>query len=540
MRIGDPLLQMFLRDALQCAIMQDLMDFDDNTCIPESIDFDLDYHAEGDIVSSAGGSALRRPTASAADMANAILNPVSSSRGHATRSKEPLPALLVPLYPFVFRSYTDDHDAYAVIEWTNCSAANVWAILTSPHLVVGAAKSMAFMLTFAIKNQLHGQLKHFLGNRVDAIKSHISDRGIKVTPDLEKLFLECCAIPGVLPALATALANYNVIQNHVVKFKPTVFPEASEVQQWYARLAACMVEPCLQEFFHAMCNANAERLAVHEPTLRIASSKQRIVERITTDYVNNPSFMPQANPSISEWCETDFDSSVVGKEPRSWIWVASKIQAIKTSMTRLMSNFNKSGQNVNDADNCARDLEFFTDFAKRDALWFWIYLCWNRGNDIPAWNVTSLPEGESLDIGGPNEDSRDDTAVVSSSSSSKGNKKRGRTEADDALTSTVSGLVDVSRRALDAIISSKNSAAVAHHHYPSVPSSQSTIVPSPVPSPEKKRAEDLCAFKEQLSQLLDMKNMLPEDLQGPVDSCIVKVTQDVHDLVCVSVGDLTT
>jgi hypothetical protein len=343
--------------------------------------------------------------------------------------------------------------------------------------------------------------------------------------------LECCGIPGVLGALASALATYNIIHNHVIKFKPGVFPEVSEVQQWTARLAACMVEPSLQHLFHSMCNANPERLAVHEPDLRIASSKQRIVERITNDYLNNPRFFPQANPSVADWCDTDFDSSFVGKEPRSWVWVAQKIQAIKTGMTRLMKNFNRSGDLVNDADHVARDLEFYEKFAHRDALWFWVYLCWNRGCDIPVWNLTSLPEGESLDLGG---EEREESAL---SSSSKKGKKRGRNEDDDALTSSVSGLVEVSKRALDAILNSQT-ATVAHHHYPQVHSQQS-FPSSEATSPEKQRAADLCAFKAQLSELVEMKNLLPQDMQGPVLSCIAKVTHQVHDLICSTVEDLT-
>jgi hypothetical protein len=280
---------------------------------------------------------------------------------------------------------------------------------------------------------------------------------------------------------------------------------------------------------------------VHEPDLRIASHKQRIVERITNDYLNNPEFIPQANPTIADWCDCDFDASVVGKERRSWVWTAQKIQFIRTGMTRLMTNFNKSGDLVNDADCVARDLEFFEHFAKRDALWFWIYLCWNHGLNVPVWNLTSLPEGESLDLGG---EERDETGVgetaVRSSSGSKKNKKRGRNEDDDAFTTSVTGLVEVSRRALDHLFSSQSTATVAHHHYPpqsltSPTSSQQTNVLSP----EKKRAADLSAFKEQLSELVEMKKMLPDSMQGPVDSCISKVTRQVHDLVCVSAEDLT-
>ena len=208
-----------------------------------------------------------------------------------------------------------------------------------------------------------------------------------------------------------------------------------------------------------------------------------------------------------------------------------------------MANFSKSGDLVNDADHVARDLEFFEHFAKRDALWFWIYLCWNHGLNVPVWNLTSLPEGESLDLGG---EERDETGVgetvVGSSSgfSSKKNKKRGRNEDDDAFTTSVTGLVEVSRRALDHLFSSHSTATVAHHHYP--PGSQTSPSSSQhtnILSPQKKRAADLCAFKEQLSELVEMKKMLPDGMQGAVDSCISKVTRQVHDLVCVTVEDLT-
>jgi hypothetical protein len=100
----------------------------------------------------------------------------------------------------------------------------------------------------------------------------------------------------------------------------------------------------LSFYVQKFCNANPERLAVREPDLRIVSSKQRIVERITNHFLNNPGFPPQSNPSVAEWCDTDFESSVLGKEPHTWLWVASKIQAIETTMTRLMSNFNRECQ----------------------------------------------------------------------------------------------------------------------------------------------------------------------------------------------------
>jgi hypothetical protein len=546
MRFGDALFETFLLNAMQCC-GGEMSDFED-TVIPETILDGNDEDIYGGLadLSSSGGPAARDSDIVRGGRVSARRSPMYAANLAASivsgPSKDPVPVALRHLYPHVYRSYSLDHDAYAFIEWSKCSGINIWTILSSQHMVVGATKSMAFMLSYAIKTQLCSALKAFIGpTRQEAFKRHLQgDRGIKVTSDLEKLFLECCQVPGVLVALGIALQNYNVTQNHVIRFKPGVFPEVSEVQHWTARVAACMVEPILQSEFHAMANANQSRLAVHEPDLRINSNKQRIIERITKDFVNNPNFIPQSNPSVAEWCDTDYDSSVIGKEPRSWVWVGMKIQEIKTGMTKLMKNFCKSGEGVNDQDHVNRDLEFFENFAKRDALWFWIYLCWDRGNNIPVWHFASLPENESMDLGGGDEAYDHATIEPAVASSSKKNKKRGRNEDEDALTSSVSGLVEVSKRALDAIVSAQGTATVAHHHYPAHSPANSLSQPSTIAvSPEKKRAEDLSAFKEQLSQLVEMKNMLPDNLHGPVDACISKVTRQVHDLVCLNIDDLT-
>jgi hypothetical protein len=207
-----------------------------------------------------------------------------------------------------------------------------------------------------------------------------------------------------------------------------------------------------------------------------------------------------------------------------------------------MKNFNKSGEGLNDSDMHARDLDFFENYARRDALWFWIYLCWDHGTNIPVWNLASLPEGESLDLGAGDSPQRNPQP----SSLSKKNKRARNIEDDDALTNSVAGLVDVSKRALDVILANHQhagtTAAVAHHHYPPSSQQSSSQVSSPqttILSPARKRASDLSAFKDQLADLVAMRDMLPENLQGPLTTCISKVTDQVHDLVCMSLSDVT-
>ena len=107
-------------------------------------------------------------------------------------------------------------------------------------------------------------------------------------------------------------------------------------------------------------------------------------------------------------------------------------------MSKVMKNFNKSGEGVNDADELARDLDFFENFARRDALSMWIYLCWDHGRNIPTWNLSLLPEEESLDIG-----DAATSGTQSSSGSGKKTPKKARCEEPegDALATSVAGLV---------------------------------------------------------------------------------------------------
>lgn len=71
---------------------------------------------------------------------------------------------------------------------------------------------------------------------------------------------------------------------------------------------------------------------------------------------------------------------------------------IKSGMSTLLSNFNKSGDLADESNHAAGDLQFWTCFAKSQPKWLWIYFAWDRGLNTPAWNVALLPSDEQLDI----------------------------------------------------------------------------------------------------------------------------------------------
>jgi hypothetical protein len=186
---------------------------------------------------------------------------------------------------------------------------------------------------------------------------------------------------------------------NAVRFKSGVIPEVNGAMVDTLRLASIMVDPRCVELFGRMANPSQDRLALDFPELRIQAVKQQLLELLTSHYVNNGDFSPLAQPNISQWCDGATIDVTRPHESRTWMWVAQKLQFIKTGMTTLLSNFKKSGDLANDMDDMERDRLFFENFCNRQALWFWIYMAWERGRNVPAWNTALLPDEHRLDLG---------------------------------------------------------------------------------------------------------------------------------------------
>ena len=68
-------------------------------------------------------------------------------------------------------------------------------------------------------------------------------------------------------------------------------------------------------------------------------------------------------------------------------------------MTIALRNFNTSGNLANGKDDMQRDLQFWNDFCHGDATLFYIYMAWDHGKQVPAWNSALLPEAQRIDLG---------------------------------------------------------------------------------------------------------------------------------------------
>lgn len=72
---------------------------------------------------------------------------------------------------------------------------------------------------------------------------------------------------------------------------------------------------------------------------------------------------------------------------------------IKRKMSVTLRNFSTSGNLANDSNDMARDLQFWCDFCHGDPVLFYIYMAWDHGRDVPAWNSTLLPAEQRLELG---------------------------------------------------------------------------------------------------------------------------------------------
>lgn len=206
------------------------------------------------------------------------------------------------------------------VNWAACTASQLYAIVTSPHLMCGAFKSMAFVLKHAI-TQLTSNLMPFLPDQDYQALKRLDSK--KPTPALQAAFEKCCHATGIMVKLRAAMTAYTALKTNVVRVRPGVLPAVNTTVQDTLRLASFMVDPRCVDIFGRMANPAQDRLALQFPTLRVVEVKQRLFQEFTTEFFMNPDVTPQSNPDISAWCHVDYCVARPPAADRNWIWVGA-------------------------------------------------------------------------------------------------------------------------------------------------------------------------------------------------------------------------
>jgi hypothetical protein len=340
---------------------------------------------------------------SARQQADAILNSranIHASRHEARRrNSNTVQGELASLYPHLERYYDGaDQDACARIDWMRCSGEDLWNVLTSKHLACGrsSSASMSFSLREALKKLKEVTLDSGLRAQFEAALKVTNDKHPS-TASVRTPFIAALQNTSILNSVAASLALYHRTKKIHIKDNG-LFPKFTDVQSNMVRVASFMVSASAQRILHAISNPDQSRSAVDNVETRVVQVKTALYQEFT-DLVNSDQAPDVPIVDMTAFNGIVVDSSTLQGPPMSMVNVSLYMRDLKRDLSMHMCNFTKSGQGVNGADDFDRDIDFYDNFVKGDALLFAVYLAWDHGRNIPAWNSTLLPPSSRLDIG---------------------------------------------------------------------------------------------------------------------------------------------
>jgi hypothetical protein len=300
------------------------------------------------------------------------------------------------VYPHLERYYEAvDGDALARITWDQCNSSDLWNVLTSKHLACGKSSSKAFSFRECLKKLKDITTPELKAKFEDGLKeSH--DKHLPTQASLKNDFIIALSLPGILSAVQTHMEKYHA--NKKIHIKEGLFPKFTSTQINKVRIAAFMVSAMCQPILHEMHNPSQSRASLDDPETRVVAARTALYQKFT-DVVNSEEVPDNAVVNMSSFNGIVVDCTSLIGPPLTMLDVTTTMRDFKRDMSIHMSNFTKSGQLENGADDYDRDSEFYDRFVKGDAVLFAVYLLWGRGTNIPAWNSTLLPEEAQIDIG---------------------------------------------------------------------------------------------------------------------------------------------
>jgi hypothetical protein len=193
-----------------------------------------------------GGVTSGRPMSSLRDMLHGT--GVSLPASSAPIVSQPVKSSGIPaMYPHCHREFNADFDSYLRIDWTKCTAVQIYDICSSPHMKSGATNSMSYVLSHAVKT-LTGYLSCFCADASKKLKELVS-KNSKPSEALRTAFVNCCAGTGVLESLQRCMTEYTDVKGNVVRWKAGIVVEENTSMLDTLRLASIMVDPRFVLFF---------------------------------------------------------------------------------------------------------------------------------------------------------------------------------------------------------------------------------------------------------------------------------------------------
>jgi hypothetical protein len=170
----------------------------------------------------------------------------------------------------------------------------------------------------------------------------------------------------------------------------------------FCRIAHMVMEPNCQDILSqihagASLNREEERVLMDDTSCRIVSRWNELC----MDYFNNVNFNP-SNCISPELIEVKPELAGINPSlPPEKPWDSNRLKAeynnLRNKYTKLHGNFTKSGQNMEDSNHIAGDVEFMEKYCEGDLVYAYLHVVFDRSP--PKFILREMPEKSRFEVG---------------------------------------------------------------------------------------------------------------------------------------------
>lgn len=226
--------------------------------------------------------------------------------------------------------------------------------------------------------------------------------------------------------LMRELIKTEMLTSNVTKKVPGLTKkETPVIASLFCRIAHMVMDPDAQQILSEIHAGAAvlreeERVVMDDTSCRMVSKWNELC----MDYFNNSNFKP-TNCISQSLIEVKPELGCINPSlPPEKPWDSNRLKTeynnLRNKYTRLHCNFHKSGQNVEDSDHIAGDVEFMEKYCEGDLVYAYLHVVFDRAP--PKFILREMPEKSKFEVG-----------IKKSPDSAQSNAKRKRLDNPDNI-----------------------------------------------------------------------------------------------------------
>jgi len=411
-------------------------------------------------------------------------------------------------------------------EWARANASSIWNFLTHANFGSIAQRSMKYYFRHAIQTLLLPQASttqeangYFKGLLTTG-QHKVLDKPER-NEQLKSFFL--ASATASLQFLVNRMhlyCNKNQVYQHApILPQPTadglprhLLPNHGDIND-LARVVVLMSLPSVQPTWNQVANESRLREGVDNH----ASSLQVVNEALETELLhvlNSPAFDAPHTVDLTAYAASvAVNPARAPDPPKSLIWFRSARSLIKRCMGACSTGFvKKTGNGAGGPDNADQDLRFW-NYCHGDVFVMFMWLHWDRGNNVPAHCTTLLNPAHSFDLGA-GQTSDVQSSVVAAPVSSRAPQAQ-HNQLMEMMTRTVT-------------LADKMFSAISPQAPPSLPSAYASSLASL--SSNSATAEHMCNIAKKMRALTDAKEMMDATTRSAAEEKIASLAAELMQL----------